>query len=214
MRTFTLVSGLLAAFAAQTYAQKACVSSALSLIPQCGQECLLSAQKDAGCVNVPVSDFRCGCSNSEKVQKNPTITQCVLKACNQDVNQALKVSSGAIELCKCVATAPPDTGAGPTTPASPPGAPPPAETPPPGQQPPPAQPPPAPAPAPAPSEPQPAPPPEASPPTQPPPEQPPPVQPAPQGPPAQAPAPIVPPGCPPPAVTKTVFLPQGPPQVK
>ncbi|KAK8244505.1 hypothetical protein HDK64DRAFT_2528 [Phyllosticta capitalensis] len=207
MRTFTLISGLLAAFAAQTYAQKACVSSALSLIPQCGQECLLSAQKDAGCKDVAMTDFRCGCSNSEKVQKNPTITQCVLKACNQDVNQALKVSSGAIELCKCVATAPPDTGAGPTTPAAPPGGQmPPMETPPPG-----AQPPPGPAPAPAPSEPQAPPPPAASPPaaSPPTPEQPPP---APQGPPAQAPQPIVPPGCPPPAVTKTVYqAPQGAP---
>ncbi|KAL1385245.1 hypothetical protein HDK64DRAFT_25809 [Phyllosticta capitalensis] len=128
MKILTILGGILAA-TSSVYAQQGCVSSALSLIPQCGQSCLLSAQKAAGC-NVASTDFRCGCQKSAEVEKNPTITQCVLQACNQDTNQALKVSSGARELCKCVATAAPEAAPGPTTPAAPPAVPPPPETPP------------------------------------------------------------------------------------
>ncbi|KAK7552361.1 hypothetical protein IWX50DRAFT_695538 [Phyllosticta citricarpa] len=133
MKTLTVLGGVFAAISS-VYAQQGCVSSALSLIPQCGQSCLLSAQNAAGC-NVASTDFRCGCEKSEAVEENPTITQCVLQACKQDVNQALKVSSGAKELCKCVATAAPEAQPGPVTPPGAPPAPVPPETQPPAESP-------------------------------------------------------------------------------
>lgn len=114
MKASTLLSSLLAAALAPVVsAQAGCVSSAQSLVPSCGQSCLLSAKSALGCT--VETDYACGCSQSSALQNNAALTQCVLSACNNNIETALQVSSGAQQICSCVATA---AAAGPTTGAS------------------------------------------------------------------------------------------------
>lgn len=116
MKASTLFSSLLAAALAPVVsAQAGCVSSAQSLVPSCGQSCLLSAKSALGCT--VETDYACGCSQSSALQNNAALTQCVLSACDNNIETALQVSSGAQQICSCVATAT-AAGAGPTTGAS------------------------------------------------------------------------------------------------
>lgn len=109
MKTFAILAGLVAT----VYAQAGCVSSAQSLVPSCAQSCLLSAKSAIGCT--VETDFACACSSSSALQNNQALTACVLSACNNNVQTALAASSGAEQICSCVATAAPAGGAGPTT---------------------------------------------------------------------------------------------------
>ncbi|KAF2091545.1 hypothetical protein K490DRAFT_60982 [Saccharata proteae CBS 121410] len=101
MKSFSVVAALSLAVASVS-AQAGCLSSALSLIPACGQQCLLSAQQAVGCT--VETDFACGCSNSAKIMAMTEVTSCVLASCT-NIQTALQVQSGAVEICQCVKTA-------------------------------------------------------------------------------------------------------------